>query len=109
MTVLLGASIGASIALGVLLGYLNVHRKSLGLFHWSPRLVACWLLPIIDATVTIYLIAGGWFGLSKSNMGIQMTLFSVWTSIGLSATVFVIRKMFVQKWREEFQHQKMLS
>lgn len=96
-----GAALGAAIGLGVLLGYAKVHNRFFGI-NYSPRLIACWMLPFIDITVTIYLIAGNWFGLGNSNMGIMMTQFTVWTAIGLSLTVLVVRKLFVKRWRAEY-------
>jgi hypothetical protein len=107
MTILLGAAIGSAIAIAVLLGYLNVHRITFG-FHWSPRLTACWLLPIVDAVVTLWLIGAGWFGLGGPT-GIQMSLFSVWTAIGLSITVFTIRGIFIKRWRKQFQEAKQIN
>lgn len=106
MSVMLGAALGAAVAIGVLLGYLPVHSKLFGLFHWSPRLTACWWMPILDVIVTLYLIGGGWFGFTSANMGIQMTLFSVFTAIGLSLTTLVVRKLFAKRWRREFEETK---
>ena len=107
MTILLGAALGSAIAIGVLLGYAPIHRKVLN-FHYSPRLIWCWLLPIIDVVVTITLIGGAWFGVGKA-MGIQMTMFSIWTAIGLSATVFAIRKLLIKRWRSQFEQAKKFS
>lgn len=100
-----GAAIGAAIALGVLLGYAPVHSRILGI-NYSPRLIACWWLPIIDITVTLYLIAGNWFGLGNSNMGFMMTQLTIWTAIGLSLTVLIVRKMFKKRWIKQYEAAK---
>lgn len=107
MVILLGAALGSAIAIGVLLGYAPVHKKVLN-FHYSPRLMWCWLLPVVDVVVTLTLIGGSWFGFGKA-MGIQMTMFAVWTAIGLSAAVFVIRKLFINRWKAQFEQAKRFS
>lgn len=101
----IGAAIGAAIALGVLLGYAPVHKRTFRV-DYSPRLIACWWLPIIDITVTLYLIAGNWFGIGSSNMGFMMTQLTIWTAIGLSLTVFVVRKLFKKTWMKQFEQAK---
>lgn len=105
MTNTLGAAIGSAIAIIVLLYYAPIYKQGLFGISYSPRLMACWLLPIVDIIVTLYLIAGNWFGLGEAT-GYMMTQLSIWTAIGLSGTVFIVRKLFVKKWRQQYKQEK---
>lgn len=103
----LGAALGAAIALGVLLGYAPIHKRTRWFgINYSPRLMACWLLPIVDIVVTLWLIAGNWFGLGSTNMGFMMTQLTIWTAIGLSLTVLIVRKMFKKTWIKQYEAAK---
>jgi hypothetical protein len=101
---IVGMAISSALALIVLLGYAPLKSSILGI-SYSPRLMAVWLIPLVDIVVTLYLIGGGWFGLG-GDKGFMMTMNATATCLGLSGCAFVVRKLFAPRWRREYQLMK---
>ena len=104
MSSMLALSISSAAALLILVFYLPVRLKIMGI-SFSPRLTATWFIPLVDVAVTLYLIAGNWFGLTKTT-GIMMTMSATATAIGLSMCAFVIRKFLGPKWKRQYINQR---
>jgi hypothetical protein len=101
---IVGLAISSALALIVLLGYAPLKSKLL-FITYSPRLMFVWLIPFIDIIVTLYLIGGGWFGLTDAK-GFMMTMSATATCLGLSGCAFVVRKFFAPRWKREYKLMK---
>jgi len=69
------------------------------LLYYLP---VCKLLAPFDAGVTMFLVAGGWLGLTSA-AGLGVTVFNVLSGIGLSMGVLFTQKVLVPKWRKELE------
>jgi len=96
-------SFGAAFAIVWLLMYVPIKwRIPFSEKYWSPRLALCKLLAPFDAGITMFLVAGGWLGLTSA-AGLGVTVFNVLSGIGLSMGVLFTQKVLVPKWRKELE------
>lgn len=82
--------------------YIPLSAKAFGKI-WSPRLQACKLLTLFDATFTFILILGAWVGISTSVTGISMMIYNVMTGVGISLGIIVVQKFFIPRWQKQFE------
>lgn len=100
---LLIVSFGAAFAVVWLLLYVpNRAKVPFTEKYWSPRLALCKLLAPFDAGITMFLVAGGWLGLTSA-AGLGLTVFNVLSGIGLSMGVLFVQKVLAPRWRKELE------
>jgi hypothetical protein len=69
---------------------------------WSPRLAFCRILVPMDSAFTLVLICGAWIGITTSQTGIGLVTYNVFTGIGLSIAVQVMRSWIIPRWRKQY-------
>lgn len=84
-----------------LISYIPLKATALGKM-WSPRLKFCNLLIPMDVGFTLLLICGSWVGLATAAAGIGMIIYNVFTGIGLSMAVLIMRKLIIPRWTKKF-------
>ena len=97
-------ALSSAAALMVLLGYAPIKTTILGI-SFSPRLIATWFIPAVDVIVTLYLIGGGWFGLTDAQ-GFMASMASTATCLGLSGSAYAVRKLLAPAWRRQYQNMR---
>lgn len=109
LTSLLLIAVGAAFAVIWLLLYIpNSMKIPFVKKYWSPRLMICKLLAPFDIGVTMFLVAGGWLGLTSA-AGLGVTVFNVLSGIGLSFGVLFVKKIFVPRWLKQHEEQKLIT
>ena len=101
LSALLTVSGFSAAAMMILLFYAPITSRMLWM-RWSPRLALVWLIPALDICVTLYLIAGNWFGLGHT-IGIMATMVATATAFGLSVMAIIIRKLLAPRWRRQHE------
>lgn len=92
---LLVVSAASAFAMIWLITYAPIIKTTIGI-RWSPRLMFCkWLVPF-DIIMTTIMVLGPWI-LGAGGLG--HTILATFTSLGLSAGTYIVRKMFVPKWK----------
>ncbi|MCK9521803.1 MAG: hypothetical protein M0R76_02015 [Proteobacteria bacterium] len=71
--------------------------------RWSPRLLVCKFLVPADIVVTTVLVLGPLFG---GIAGIFAFVAGIFTSVGLSAGVVIVRRVLMPRWKEKYLAQK---
>jgi hypothetical protein len=99
-------SFGGAFGIFWLINYIPISYRVTKKKIISPKLIVCKLLAPFDAAMTMFLIAGGWIGLSTSVLGINMMMFNVLTGLGLSLGVIFIKKFMVPQWQRQFDKVK---
>jgi hypothetical protein len=69
---------------------------------WSPKIKFCNLLVPMYVGFTLILICGGWIGITTASVGIGMITYNVFTGIGISMAVLVMRKFIIPRWQKQF-------
>jgi hypothetical protein len=93
---------GSSFAVGWLIHYIPLYSMVFDR-EYSPRLIFCKCLTSFDAAITLFLIFGGWIGLSTAVMGISMMIYNCLVGIGISAGVLIVRKYFIPRWTAQYE------
>ena len=94
---------GATFACLWLLTYVPLTTKSFGKY-WSPRIsIVKNVLGPFDAGITMFLVAGGWIGITSA-LGISAMIYNVLSGIGLSVGVVIAKKIALPIW--ERQHKQ---
>lgn len=101
---ILFVSLGAVVGLMMILSYLPLDSRILGLVY-SPRLIAAHLVAPFDAGVTLLLIGGTILGI-HSVTGIGNIVFNIAVGLGLSASSILVRKVLIPRWKKQFAEKK---
>lgn len=99
--VLIIVGLAAAGAVVWLIHYLPLQSKIFNII-FSPKLLFCKLLIPFDTTITIFLIAGAWIGVTAIT-GIGMMIYNVSVGIGLSLGTVFTRKILAPKWKAEYK------
>jgi len=93
---------GGTFSVVWLIHYIPLQKTFFGK-SFSPRLTFCKFLAPLDATLTLFLVAGAWIGVTSAITGISMIVYNVLTGIGISCGVVFVKKILVPRWRLEYQ------
>ena len=86
-----------------LINYIPLARKNLLGNLYSPRLIACKFLILLDIVLTLILIVGP---MALGIHGVHSFVVGALSGFFLSIGIYITRKLFVPKWQREFESKK---